>query len=141
MIVGLDYGSRRIGIACSDELQRFAEPVGFVLREGDDRWLDKLSQAIQERGADRIVVGIPRRTTGELRVEAQRVEEFISQLKEKTTQEIVRWDERFTTKEAERILRENEVHFTKRKFKRDAIAAAVLLQNYLDFLRSNQSHE
>ncbi len=138
---GLDYGSKRIGLALSDELERFAEPAGFLENSGDDKTWKKLAQFIADSRAAAVVVGIPTRTSGEPNVEAKTVMKFVDQLKAKTSCSIITWDERFTTKQAERLL-SDEAALSERKMreKKDAVAAALMLQNYLDFKRLRGSH-
>jgi len=133
--LGLDYGEKRIGVACSDELARFADPFGLITYRTVDEIWQKICDCVSETHPDAIVVGLPRRTTGELKSEAIRVIKFTEELKTKVTCPVVTWDERFTTKEADRVLREGNVGWRKRKEKRDALAAAIMLQSYLDFQR------
>lgn len=133
--VGLDFGEKRIGIAISDELGRFAEAHDRVqYRSEADLW-QKLIPLVLELNPKEIVVGLPIRTTGELKIEAERAAKFAQKLKEKVACPVITWDERFTTKEADRIMRDLEFSESKRKEKRDAVAAQVLLQSYLDFVR------
>ena len=139
--LGFDYGEKRIGVARSDELGMFAEPAGLILckKFGGSKW-DDILRLVTETGARMIVVGLPRRTTGELNVEAKKVLEYVSELKTKVSCETTTWDERFTTKEADRILRELGVKVAKKKEKRDSLAAAVMLQSYLDYQRLGNKH-
>ncbi|MBI4387579.1 MAG: Holliday junction resolvase RuvX [Candidatus Omnitrophica bacterium] len=138
--LGLDYGERRIGVACSDELGRFAEAIGCVVYRKEAEIWKQLKLFVDETRAEMIVVGLPKRTTGEEKVEVVRVMKFVEGLKKITPREIQVWDERFTSKEAERILREGNLSIQKRKEKKDALAAAIMLQSYLDHRRLTNSH-
>lgn len=137
--LGLDYGERRIGVACSDELHRFSEPLK-ILDAKSPQLLSELSDLISEFNVCELVVGIPKRTGGEIKSEAERVLRFVHSLKKKISCPIVTWDERFTTKIADQILDEANIKQENRKGKRDAVAAAVMLQGYLDFKRLGNQH-
>ena len=136
---GIDYGTKRVGLACSDETGRFADPVCCLNREPHHQFWEKLVGCINEMNSTEVVVGLPVRTTGEKKSEADRVLKFVEQLKQKVKANVTTWDERFTTKEAERLLQEGNVSIRKRKEKRDMLAAVVMLQSYLDFKRLGNS--
>jgi len=133
--LGLDFGARRVGVAASDELGRFAEPIGCIAYRAKEELWSGLQTYLDEQKIDTIVIGLPVRTSGEQKIEAKRALRFAEEVKKKVSCEVITWDERFTTKEAERILREYDFSPEKRKQKRDALAAAIMLQNYLDFKR------
>jgi putative Holliday junction resolvase len=131
-IIALDIGTVRIGVAASDPTGIFAQGVS-VLRAGDG-WMEDLSKILDERGAGKIVVGMPRRTDGSYGPEARHVEETARRIRAFFPQvDVVMWDERFTTVIANRALLEANVSRAGRKRAVDKVAAAVLLQNYLDF--------
>jgi putative Holliday junction resolvase len=130
-VIALDIGTVRIGVAASDPTGIFAQGVS-VLR-AKDNWMEDLSKILDERGAMKIIVGMPRRTDGSYGPEARHAEETAKSLRVCFPGvEVVMWDERFTTVIANRALLEANVSRAGRKRAVDKIAAAVLLQNYLD---------
>jgi putative Holliday junction resolvase len=134
-VIALDIGTVRIGVAASDPMGIFAYGVS-VLR-AKDGWMEELSKILRERGAGKIVVGMPRRTDGSYGPEARHVEKTVESLSACFPDaEIVVWDERFTTVIANRALLEADVSRAKRKRSVDKVAAAVLLQNYLDSMKN-----
>ena len=133
-ILALDHGTRRIGVAVSDELKMIAQPVEFIPAVPYAAFLDRLTVLIREKEVELILVGMPRNMDGSYGDAALRVREFITVLKESITVPIKVWDERLTSKQAERLLIEGEVRRQDRKGKIDKTAAALLLQSYLDSL-------
>ena len=133
-ILALDHGTRRIGVAVSDELKMIAQPVEFIPAVPYAAFLDRLKVLIREKEVELILVGMPRNMDGSYGEAALRVREFITVLKESITVPIKVWDERLTSKQAERLLIEGEVRRQDRKGKIDKTAAALLLQSYLDSL-------
>jgi putative Holliday junction resolvase len=139
-VIALDIGTVRIGVAASDPTGIFAQ--GVTVLRARDAWMEELSKILDERGAGKIVVGMPRRTDGSYGPEARHVEETVKNLRARFPDaEIVVWDERFTTVIANRALLEANVSRAGRKRAVDKVAAAVLLQNYLDFEGSKNSAE
>jgi putative Holliday junction resolvase len=137
-IVALDIGTVRIGGAASDPLGSFARGVAVLRASGE--WMDELAAIADEYGADTLLVGMPRRTSGEDGPEAGRMREIIGELSARFGGlEIVPWDERFTTAIATRVLIEADVSRGDRKGQVDKVAAVVLLQSYLDSLRGGIS--
>ena len=137
-VIALDIGTVRIGVAASDLTGIFAQGVS-VLRARDG-WMEDLSKILAERGAKKIIVGMPRRTDGSYGPEARHVEETVESLRVFFPGvEVVTWDERFTTVIANRALLEANVSRAGRKRAVDKVAAAVLLQNYLDSWESKNS--
>jgi len=126
-ILAVDYGSKRIGLAISDETATVAQPVGYVTGGVTD-----VVRVATERGAGKIVVGLPRRLDGTASDQTNRTQEFIDALKGATRLTVERWDERLTSAQAERVLLEGDVRRAERKQKRDQLAATILLQSYLD---------
>jgi putative Holliday junction resolvase len=126
-VLGVDYGSKRIGLAISDETGTVALPVGYVTGGVND-----VLGVATERSAGRIVVGVPRRLDGTASAQTERVQVFMGALKQATTLAVEGWDERLTTVQAERVLVEGNVRRADRKQKRDQLAATILLQSYLD---------
>lgn len=126
-ILGIDHGTKRIGLAISDETGTVALAVGYVTGGVAD-----VVRLANERGAGRIVVGVPRRLDGTHSEQTERALKFIAALERAWGQPVARWDERLTTVQAERALLEGDVRRGKRKEKRDMIAAQLMLQSYLD---------
>ena len=133
-ILALDLGHKRIGVAISDPALIAAHPLGFIERTNLEEDLKKIAKLIEETGARKVVVGLPVRTDGKEGKEAQQAREFAEKIRQLGV-EVILWDERFTSIMAERILIDQGVRREKRKFKRDAIAASLLLESYLESLR------
>lgn len=137
-ILGLDFGSRRVGVAISDPTGKMAQPLTVIERKTRDADIIAISKLIDEYKVDEIVVGIPVSMTGELGPQAQVVLEYIDRLKETIKVPIQTWDERLTTALAERALLESEVKRGRRKEVIDKVAAAAMLQSYLDSKRPGE---
>jgi putative Holliday junction resolvase len=134
--MGLDVGERRIGVAIGDELDMISSPLTVVHRRVGD--IAELRDLVLTKGIDRIVVGLPTGLSGREGPQAALVREFadtlVAALHPGTTVEF--WDERLTTTVAERTLRESGNRRRRRKGDVDAVAAAVILQGYLDACRA-----
>jgi len=131
-ILALDHGTVRIGLAVSDEMKLFAQPLDYLPAEPFAEFVQQLKVIVKEKEVDLIVVGLPRNMDGSYGPAAQRVREFVIALKEAIPMPIRTWDERLTSVTANRLLTEGNVRGEKRKEKVDKVAAAVLLQSYLD---------
>jgi len=135
MYLGLDYGQKRVGVACSDEMGMFAEPINTIHYQTEGKLHEVIAQLVKERPVGAVVVGMPIRTTGEHGVEAEKVKRFVERLRGLLTCEVTTWDERFTSQEADRLLKQVNLSRDQRKSKRDQVAAKIMLQSYLDFKR------
>lgn len=133
-ILALDHGTKRIGIAVSDELKLIAQPLEYVAAEPFAGFLARLKALLTEKEVELILVGMPRNMDGSYGPAALKVEEFVAALRAATTVPIKTWDERLTSAQANRFLIEGNVRRNKRKEKVDKTAAALLLQSYLDSL-------
>jgi putative holliday junction resolvase len=133
-ILALDPGSKRIGLAVSDELKMIAQPLEFVPAEPFLDFLARLKEIIREKEVELLLVGMPRNMDGSYGPAALKVQEFVAVLKEKVAVPIQTWDERLTSAQAQRFLIEGGVRRAQRKEKVDKTAAAILLQSYLDSL-------
>jgi putative Holliday junction resolvase len=131
-IMALDHGTRRIGVAVSDELKIFATPLEYIPADAMDKVLERLQQLIREKEVELILVGMPRNMDGTLGQAAEKVNAFIAELQPVITTPIKKWDERLTSVMANRALLEGNVRRADRKEKVDKMAAAILLQSYLD---------
>ena len=131
-ILALDHGTKRIGVAISDELKMIAQPLEFILAEPFTDFLTRLKEITRSKKVEMILVGIPRNMNGSYGPAALKVQEFVAVLKETIGVPIQTWDERLTSMQANRFLIEADVRRSKRKEKVDQTAAAILLQSYLD---------
>ena len=131
-VLAIDHGTKRIGIAISDELKTIAQPLEFIPAEPFDAFFVRLQQIITEKTVELILVGMPRNMDGTYGPAAEKVKAFVDALKEKVTVPIRTWDERLTTAQANRFLIAADVKRRDRKAKVDKTAAAILLQSYLD---------
>ena len=130
--MGLDVGEVRIGIALSDQTGLIAQGHATLERSGWDRDLAYLAKVAEEHEVDRFVVGNPLNLDGSAGRQAERSRDFAERLKEATGLAVVLWDERFTSLSAEKILIEAGVRRKKRRGAIDRMAAAIMLQSYLD---------
>lgn len=133
-ILGLDYGSRRIGVALCDELGMAARGVATLVRKNREADLAAIATLVARHGVERIVVGYPLRLDGSEGIQCEKVNGFIRRLEARFSLPVVRWDETLSTKEAEELLRDRGVRAEKRRAEVDRVAAALILQGYLDAL-------
>ena len=135
-ILALDHGTRRIGVAVSDELQVIATPLEYIPTEPFADFLTRLKEIIREKEIELIIIGMPRNMDGSYGPAALKVQTFAAVLKDAITIPIKPLDERLTTVQAQRFLIQGNVRRDKRKEKVDKTAAALLLQSHLDSLAS-----
>lgn len=133
----LDIGERRIGVALSDPLRVIASALTVIERRTEEDAIKEILALAQQNEVELIVVGFPRSLDGSVGKQAQSVQRFIELLKGCTRLPVVPWDERLSTVAAERVLIESGAKRDKRKKHRDALAAAFILQGYLDRQRSH----
>jgi len=131
-ILALDHGTKRIGVAVSDETKTIAQPLEYILAEPFADFLERLKKLLVEKEVDLILIGLPRNMDGSYGPPAQKVEAFVAVLRSAITVPIKTWDERLTSSQANRILNQGNVRRDQRKEKVDKMAAAILLQSYLD---------
>ena len=131
-ILALDHGTVRIGVALSDELKMIATPLEFIPAEPAADVLTRLQNLVREKDVVTIIIGMPRNMDGSFGPAAEKVRAFIAALKEVVAIPIKTWDERLTSTQANRMLIAGGVRREKRKEKVDGMAAAILLQSYLD---------
>jgi putative Holliday junction resolvase len=131
-ILALDHGTKRIGVAISDELKLIAQPLEFIPAEPFVAVLKRLKELISEKQVESILIGMPRNMNGTYGRAADKVREFIALLRNEIAIPIKTWDERLTSAQANRFLIEGNVRRERRKEKVDQMAAAILLQSYLD---------
>jgi putative holliday junction resolvase len=131
-ILALDHGTRRVGVAVSDEMYIIAQPLEYIAPEPFAGFLARIKQIITEKEIGQILVGMPRNMDGSYGPAALKVQAFVAALKEAVTIPIKLWDERLTSTQAQRFLIQGGVRRDQRKAKVDKTAAAILLQSYLD---------
>jgi putative holliday junction resolvase len=139
--LGVDLGDRRIGVALSDPEGWLASGLTVLYRTSLDRDLAALGDLIRQHGAEAVVLGLPRRLDGSLGPQAQKTLAFGQALQRRLSVEIIYWDERLTTADAELAMIEAGVSRAKRKKKVDLVAAAIILQSYLDHLAELRREE
>ena len=135
--LGVDYGRKRVGLALSDASGMLARPWKTLAVAGIDRQAGELARAVEALAAESdglsvIVIGLPRRLSGEANEQTAAVEQLAARLARHTAVPIVLQDERLTSHEAEELLSRREKDWRKRKSQLDAVAAALILQDYLD---------
>jgi putative Holliday junction resolvase len=132
-ILGLDMGSKTIGVAVSDEMGYTAQGVKTIRRTNEAEDIAVLRALVEEYGATEIVVGLPRRMDGTLGEAAQGVLAFVELVKGAVKVEVTTWDERLSTVAASKMLIAADVSRKKRKQVIDKLAAVLILQSYLDY--------
>jgi len=133
-ILALDLGKRRIGLAISDELGITAQGMDTLERTGKRADLEALARLIREKDVGLVIVGNPKNMSGQEGVQSQWAREFAEALGRYTGVEVKLWDERLTTVEAGRVLRESGISIAKRARAIDRLSAVILLRSYLDSL-------
>nr|WP_330424865.1 Holliday junction resolvase RuvX [Lachnotalea sp. AF33-28] len=134
-IMGLDFGSKTVGVAVSDPLGITAQGVETITRPQENklrRTLARIEELVKEYGVEEIVLGYPKNMNNTLGERALKSEEFKKQLEARTNLPVVLWDERLTTVAAQRALMEGGVRRENRKDTVDMLAAVLILQGYLD---------
>src|SRR5699024_1010505 len=137
-ILGLDYGSKTVGVAVSDPLGVTGQPLETIWRKSENKLrqtLARIKELTEEYQVERIVLGFPKNMNNTMGDRAVLSLEFQEMLKKRTGLDVVMWDERLTTMEAERVLMEGGVRRENRKEKIDWLAACLILQSYLDSCR------
>jgi putative Holliday junction resolvase len=129
--LGIDFGQKRVGIAISDDKGIIASPLETINRKTDDFVLSKIKEIVEEKNVEDIVMGIPLSANSKVQEEYK---EFAKRITEETKIEPKLWDETFSTKQAQNMVAFFEPSNTKPKTKdhRDKVAAAVILQEFLD---------
>ena len=134
-IMALDYGSKTVGVALSDELHITANGLEIVRRPNEidvKETLVRLLAIIKEYNVEKIVLGLPKNMDNSLGASAENVMRFKEKLAKLTDKEIILWDERLTTVQTHNMMRDAGVNWKKRMKVVDKVAATLILQNYLD---------
>ncbi len=133
VILSVDYGDRRTGIAICDKLEMLASPVCVLNEWNAETLAEKIVNIATEKKAEIIVIGLPRNMDGSKGFRAEACEELGELVKSRCSIKVDFWDERLTTVSAHKILNENNVRGKKRKNVVDAVAAELILQDYIDY--------
>lgn len=135
-LIGLDVGEVRIGVAASDPTGTLASAREVLARRPEALALKAIARLVEEEEAEAIIVGLPRSLSGELHSQAALVQAFADQLRNAVSVPVRFWDERLSTVAAEREMRAAGAKRDRRKAMIDAVAAAIILQSYLDARRA-----
>lgn len=141
-IMGLDYGTKTVGVAISDALGITAQGIETITRKEENKLRKtcaRIEELIEEYEVDRIVLGLPKHMNNDIGIRAEAAIAFGEMLKRRTGLDVVMWDERLTTVSAERTLMESKIRREDRKKYIDKIAAVFILQGYLDAQDSKDS--
>lgn len=136
-ILGLDFGSKTVGVAVSDELLLTAQGLEIVRRQSPNKLrqtLARIQEIVTEYQVERIVLGFPKNMNNTEGERCKKTKEFKEMLERRTGLEVVLWDERLTTVSADKYMMETGIRRENRKQYVDEIAAVFILQGYLDFL-------
>lgn len=141
-ILGLDFGSKTVGVAVSDELLWTAQGVEIVRRQSPGKLrqtLARIEEIIKEYHVEKIVLGYPKNMNNSEGDRCEKTKEFQAMLERRTGLEVVLWDERLTTVAADRTMMESGIRREHRKEYVDEIAAIFILQGYLDYLSMHKN--
>ena len=131
-IMALDVGEATLGVAISDELGITAQPITTLERRGIKRDLRAIVELVSRHEIGTIVVGLPLRLSGVIGTSATAALEFADCVRARVNLPVIAWDERYSTMQAERVLLEGDASRSKRREVINQIAAAIILQSYLD---------
>ena len=138
IIMSVDFGDARTGIAVCDKLEMLASPVCVITEYNFDKCIQKVAQKAAELKAEEIVVGLPINMNGTKGDRAKKCTEFANRLSEQINVPIKLWDERSTTVLAHNYLSATNTNGKKRKEVVDAVAAVIILENYLEFRKNTK---
>lgn len=136
-ILAIDFGARKIGLAVSDELGLTAQGLDTYYRSNKKADFDHLRRAIRQYGITEIVMGLPLRMSGSEGIQAEKVQVFAEELRRKFKLPVHLFDERLTSVEANRVLRETDMSIRRRAEVVDQLAAVLILQSFLEFRRAS----
>jgi putative pre-16S rRNA nuclease len=140
-ILGLDYGSKRIGVAVCDELGMTAQGLTTIVRKNRRQVLEEIARLITTYNIEKIVIGYPLRLDGTEGIQCEKISKFASLLGSIFSLPVIKWDETLSTKEAEEILIRAKIARNKRKKIVDKLAASLILQEYLDAQEQNDKSQ
>ncbi len=133
--LGLDYGTKRIGVALSAPWGTMAHPLDTIMVRADDGHFNEINKLIKEYDVERVVVGMPYNMDGTVGESGERALAFAEKVREVSGLEVVMWDERLTTSEAHSMMIDMNVKGKKRRQVVDKIAASLILSGYLESLQ------
>ena len=136
IIMAVDLGLSRTGLAVSDESGSFAFPKGVIFEKDEQTLITKICENAAQYGAERIVVGLPKNMDGSLGERAETCERIAGEIEKRSGIETLLFDERLTTSAANVYLNMNDVRGKKRKNTVDAVAATLILEDYLKFIKN-----
>ncbi|MBU2590576.1 MAG: Holliday junction resolvase RuvX [Nitrospinota bacterium] len=139
--LSLDFGSKYIGVAISDDLGIIAVGLEVIKREYLKNDIDRIKTIIEENGVEELVVGLPKKLNNDVGIQADKTIAFVESLKENIDIPIQMWDERLTTAEAQKMLISMNVSRSKRKKVIDKVAAQLILDSYLQFKKNRKNRE
>ena len=134
--LGLDVGDVRIGVAVSDPTGTVVEPLTTIQAGTRAAAIEKIAELVELESVGEVVVGTPVSLDGEVGPQARKIQAFADLLAERISKPVRMWDESYSSAAADRIMRESGVGRRKKKGKRDSVAAAVILREYLQGTRS-----
>lgn len=143
-IMGLDFGSKTVGVAVSDELLLTAQGLEIVRRKSEDKLRQtcaRIEELIEEYQVDKIVLGLPKNMNNSEGERVEKTKAFKDMISRRTGLEVVLWDERLTTVAADQAMMEAGIRREHRKEYVDKIAAVFILQGYLDYLANRKNKE
>lgn len=138
-ILALDFGTKRIGVAISDELFLTAQGMDSIRCSDRARDIEKVRGIVADNGVAEIIVGLPLNMNGTHSEKTREASVFMEMLSKEVNVPVRPWDERLTSVQAERTLLEADMSRAKRRSLSDKLAAQLILQNYLDYRRSQSS--
>ena len=134
-ILGLDVGDKRIGVAISDPGEILASPLTTITSEDSQTAIDAVIRLVDQHDVKRIVIGLPYSLDGSIGRQANKVMDFVDRLSKGTGASVETWDERLSTVAVDRLLKDVDNKKANKRERRDAAAAAFILQGYLDSLK------
>ena len=143
-IIGLDFGSKTVGVAVSDELLITAQGIEIVRRKSENKLrqtLARIEELIKEYNVEKIVLGFPKNMNNSEGERCEKTLEFKEMLERRTGLTVELWDERLTTVAADNLMMEAGIRRENRKEYVDQIAASFILQGYLDYLQNERNQE
>lgn len=141
-IMGLDFGSKTVGVAVSDELLLTAQGVEIVRRKSEDKLRQtcaRIEELIEEYQVEKIILGLPKNMNNTEGDRVEKTKAFQEMVSRRTGLEVIMWDERLTTVAADKAMMEAGIRREHRKEYVDKIAAVFILQGYLDYLKNTRN--
>jgi len=140
-LLALDFGSKTIGLAVSDTLGLTAQGIATLRRSSKRNDLDYLRRVVRQYGVSEMVMGLPLRMSGSEGIQSEKVQAFARELRRKFKLPVHLFDERLTSVEANRLLRETAMSIRRRAEVVDQLAAVLILQSFLEFRKAKTSTE